>query len=285
MKRIRLRVTILTSWLVFIFIIDRILSPIAISSASVALVFVVVFTTLLMPRTPVVLRWVMMVLPLVALFSIKLWTGTLSGDLALSLSVVETFIIVITTVLSSWVSAGLGEFENSVMQAGLGENENNRDLSGSGLGVIYREVRRARNHQRPLALISIGVEEKSIDLAVEKMVKEIQLSMVKQYKLQRLSKILNEQLEDCAIVVRDTNRFLAVLPETKPEELPIVLERLRLNAHSQVNVELKIGAATLPNDSFTFEGLLDKATQAMEDSNQPLPYVILDQQPVERRIN
>lgn len=285
MKRIRIRVTILASWLVLVFITDRLLSPIALSNASIALVFVMVFTTLIMPRKPAALFWILMALPIIALFLIKVSNNTLSGDLGVFLTLFESFLIVITTFLSSWVSAGLNEFESSVAQISLSENGNHRDTAASGLGIIYREVRRARNHQRPLALISIGVEEKSINLAVEKMVEEIQLSMVKQYKLQRLAKMLNEQLEDCAIVVRDTNRFLAVLPETKPDELAIVLERIRYNAHSQVNIDLRIGTASLPDDSYTFEGLLEKATQGMEAGQEAEPHVVLDQKPADQHIS
>ena len=146
-------------------------------------------------------------------------------------------------------------------------------------------MRRARNHHRPLALISISVEEKTIEPVVERMVKEIQLSMIRQYKLQGLSKLLCQELEDCAVIVRDTDRFLAVLPETMPEELPFVLERLRKKASDQVSVGLKIGVATLPNDSNTFEGLVDRATLAMENDLEAQPHVALEHYPVKRRIN
>jgi GGDEF domain-containing protein len=286
MKRIRIRVIVLASWLVFIFYINRLLEPVAISSAAIALVFLMATATLLMPRKPVMLVWVIMLLPIFALFFIKVWTGQLLADLGVMLAVIETFMIVFTTILASWVSAGLSEVEASVAQVALGgPQEKTHELAQTGLGVIYREVRRARNHHRPLALISIGVEEKSIDMAVEKMVQEIQLSMVRQYKLQRLSALLCDQLEDCAIVARDADRFLAVLPETAPDELPFVMERLRQKAFSQISLELKIGAATLPEDSYTFEGLLDKATLEMEAEKEPRPFVVLDQQPVERNIN
>lgn len=283
MKRIRVRVVILACWLIFIFFINRLLEPISISNATVSFVIVMVGTTLAMPRKPAALVWVITIVPIIALFLIELWSGHLLSDLGIYLTILEVFIVVIATVLASWVSGALSEFESSVAQISLGKTQD--ETSRLGLGSIYREVRRARNHQRPLALISIGVEEKSYDLAVNKMVQEIQLSMVKQYKLQGLSKMLCEQLEDCAVIVRDSDRFLAVLPETMPEELPFVLERLRQKAFEQVNLELKVGVASLPHDGYTFEGLVDKATEAMENSNVPQSFVVLDQQSVERHIN
>jgi len=284
MKWIRIRVMILAVWLVFFFVFDRLLSPISISNAAIALIFVSVVTTLGMPRKPVVPLWGIVALPIVALFVIKLLTGRLSGDLGSSLAIIEAFMIILTTILARWVNLSLGEFENSMAQNILGQSEKITDTTFSGQGSVYREVRRARNHQRPLALVSIGVEEKSLEPVVEKMVREIQLSMMKQYKLQGLSKMLCEELEDCAVIVRETDRFLAVLPETKPEELPFVLDRLRQKASAQIGVELKIGVATLPNDSFTFEGLVERATLAMQNDLEPESYVVMDQQPVERRI-
>jgi GGDEF domain-containing protein len=258
------------------------LEPISISNATVSFVMVMVGMTLAMPRKPAALVWIVTIVPIIAIFLIELWTGHLSSDLGIYLTILEVFIVVISTVLASWVSGALSEFESSVAQISLGKSQD--EASRLGLGSIYREVRRARNHHRPLALISIGVE-KSYDLAVDKMVQEIQLSMVKQYKLQGLSKMLCEQLEDCAVIVRDSDRFLAVLPETMPEELPFVLERLRQKAFEQVNLDLKVGVASLPHDGYTFEGLVDKATEAMENSNVPQSYVVLDQQSVERHIN
>lgn len=282
MKLMRLKVTFLASWLVLIFVINRLIEPMAISNAAIAFVFVIVFATPLMPHKPAGLWWVITILPIAALLLIKIDAGMLSGVLGVYLALIDTVIVAVTIFLASWINTSLIEFESSVAQLTLGENHRLSEKDSSGMSVIYREVRRARNHQRPLALISIGIEEQSIDVAVKKMVEEIQLTLVKQFKLQQLSKILSEQLEDCAIVVKENDRFLAVLPETEPDELPIVLDRLRVNAHNVVNVDLKIGAATLPNDSYTFDGLLDKATQSMMNNQEVQAYVVLDKQPIEQ---
>jgi hypothetical protein len=275
----------LAIWLVVFYLLDRLLDPISFSDASILLVFGMAIVTLVMRRKPFVSFWGLAIPPVIALIVIKLWNGELALEYGLPLTIVEVCTIMLTTILASWVSTALREFEDTVAQITLGPQENSSELTLSGLGSVYREVRRARNHQRPLALVSIGIEKNSIELAVDRIVQEIQLSMMKQYKLHGISKMLCRQLEDCAVIARENDRFLAVLPETMPEEIPVVLERLRHKAYDQFGIVLKIGAATLPDDSYTFEGLVDRATQLMEKDNEPQSFVVLDQYPVERRVS
>ncbi|HSQ17128.1 MAG TPA: hypothetical protein VLM83_05470 [Anaerolineales bacterium] len=284
MIRIRIRVTVLAAWLVFLYILGRLLDSILISNITIGFVFVIVVTEVLIPRMPRNLIWVIMVVTITALLVTMVWTRNLTGDLAIFRMFTEVGAIVVTAMLSVWVSRGLDEFENAVAYITLGQREMKLESPLSGQGLIYREVRRARNHQQPLALISIGIDEKSIEPATEKLVQEIQRSMMKRYKLQVLSKMLSDELEDCAVIVQDTDHYLAVLPDTKTDEIPVVVERLRQKACGQVGVELKIGVATLPQDSYTFEGLVERAIQEMVRDREPQSCVVMEKFPMEHRI-
>ena len=285
MKSIRLRVIALVTWLVFFSIISRMQAPIVISNITIGLVFVMAAAVLIIPRSPKVPFWAIVLLPIIALLVTRFWSGGLSGDQALFLASIEILAVAVTTALSLWASSALSEFESAVATITLGQVEKRLESAISGQALIYREVRRARNHQRPLAIVSIGVDEKSIDPAAERMVQEVQRSMVKQYKLRGLSKMLCDELEDCAVIVQDADHYLAVLPETMPEELAIVVERLRQKACNQVGVEIKIGAASLPHDNITFEGLLERATQEMENDGVPQPCAVMEQSQLEQRPN
>ena len=158
------------------------------------------------------------------------------------------------------------DFENAVADITLSHREKVIETTTEGQGILYREVRRARNHQRPLAVMAISIDENSIKDALDRIVKEAQDSIIRQFTLANVSKTLCEKLEDCDIVVQTNNHFLVLLPETKPDDLPGLIDRLRKQVVDQVGVELKIGTASLPQDGFTFEGLLDKATLEMEAS-------------------
>ena len=285
MKRLRIRVVILACWLVFFYFISWLLDPIAFNPITIGLIFATLVMALIIPNLPRVSLWVMMLIPITALLVTKYWQNALSGNLAILLTIVEIFAIAMTMILARWVSIATYEFENTVADITLGPREKKLESTPLDQGMIYREVRRARNHQRPLALISVGVDEKAINPAKERMVQEIQQSMMKQYKLRVLSKILCADLEDCAIIVQDADRFLVVLPETVSEDVPIVIKRLRQKAIDQVGVDIKIGVATLPGDSYTYEGLVERASRDMESDRGTQPYLIMSEHPIDSRIN
>jgi hypothetical protein len=284
MKKIRFRVIILILWFFSLYMFDRLLDPFALSNLAMILMIAAAIFTILLPRLSGVPRWVVIFVPIFLLFGIKFMRGELYGDMNLFLTFLEVLAITTTTLLVRWVSLPLMEFEKVITQITLGQPERATEPILSGHETIYREVRRARNHQRPLALISVGIDEKSIVVYGEENAQEIQFFMIKQLKLRGLSRILCSELEDCAIIVKENNHFLAVLPETLPEETLVVMERMRHKASVELGVEIKLGMATLPKDSYTFEGLVDKANQEMRTGPEPVPYVVLDQHPAEQPV-
>jgi hypothetical protein len=51
----------------------------------------------------------------------------------------------------------------------------------------------------------------------------------------------------------------------------------------EVGVNIKIGTASLPQDSFTFEGLLDKATLEMQESLDDQLFIDAEQLFIKRK--
>ncbi|MDH4187387.1 MAG: hypothetical protein OEV08_10340, partial [Nitrospira sp.] len=134
----------------------------------------------------------------------------------------------------------------------------------TGQGEMYREVRRARHHQRPLTLMAIGVEERSIRVALDRMVQEVQQAMMKQYVLSGVARTLCDELEDYSIIAQRNDHFLALLPEVTPGKSRDLIERLRRAVSEQVGVALQIGIASFPEDAVTFESLVEKAVEEMD---------------------
>lgn len=284
MKRLRIRVIVLASWLIIFYLIGGLLDPVALNPITIGLLLVLVIVALVIPNVPKMTLLAIMLVPITALLVTKFWISTLLGELTIYMTIIEVSALAVTIILARWVGLALNDFEKEVGKITLGQRGKKLRAAVLEQGLIYREVRRARNHQRPLALIAVSVDKNSINPSDEKMVQEIQRTMLEQYKLRVLSNMLCAELEDCAVIVQDTDYYLAVLPETLPDESKVLVARLRQKAFEEIGIELKVGVATLPHDSYTYEGLVEMATREMKKDREAQPYLILEEQPLENRL-
>ena len=275
MKRIRLRVVILACWLIIFYNIEQLIEPIQISRLTYTFVLAMVVITLIAPRITRIPLWMAILVPIPFLLVLNALIAEPVGGPSLPLLITELCAIALTIALSHWVGMAIGEFEDAVAHITIGHHDRMPEPASTGNGSIYREVRRARNHQRPLALLAVGIEEKSIQSRLDKMVQEAQLTMMKQYALSQVSKTLCDGLEDCDLVVQSNEHFLVVLPETKSDDLPGLIDRLRQQVTGDVGVELIIGSASVPEDGYTLEGLIDKATGDMREDLESEPFLKL----------
>lgn len=268
MKTIRIRKIILESWLVFVCILGAQLNSITFGIQMVVVVFAILLAAVVLPQTSKIpLLFVLIFLITMFLIS-QFLLRDLTGLQAIILTIVDVFAIGITAMLSRWVNLALIDHEQTSTKNLSGESSNISESVISGLGLIYREVRRARNHQRPLALLSISVDKNSIVFPMNGSENNIKQPKKMKDIFQDLSKMLINQLEDCTIIVHNTDHFLAALPETTPGDLAFIVKRLRQKACEQLSIEIKIGAATLPEDECTFEGLFERVTQLMIKDRQ-----------------
>jgi len=272
MKYLRNRIILLACWLILFFGIEQI-SSIDISMVAYILVLAMVVIILITPRLAKVPFWAVLAVPGIALLIFKAISGEFAKGIIIPLTVLEEVGVIVTFLLAYWVNNAMYDFEDAVEKITIGRHDKLIDSEALGQGFVYREVRRARNHQRSLALLAVAVDEKSLKPNFNRMVQDVQHAMMKQFMLAEVSKMLCDQLDDCSIIIQDKDHFLIAIPEAKPEELSFIKDRLRKKAADNIGVNLMIGAATLPKDDLTFEGLVDKATEEMEASPtlQPLP--------------
>ena len=269
MKRMRFLVAILVIWLFLFYNIERLSEPINITKVAYTLVPIMAVLIILVPRLRKVPLWVLLVGPIPIVLVLRAWVGYSVQDAAIPLTVTEICVIVLTTILARRVSNGMSEFEDAIARITIGQVGKLPEPFSTGQGEMYREVRRARHHQRPLALIAIGVEEESIQVALDRMVQEVQQAMMKQYVLSGVAKTLCDELEDYNIIAQRDDYFLALLPEVTSEQLADLIERLRKTVSGQVGVTLQIGTASFPEDAVTFESLVEKAVGEMDAEPEP----------------
>jgi len=275
MKRIRLPVSLLIAWLFVFYNIERlslegVANPVDISQVAyllvpVAAIFITVFP---LPRVPLALLGAIFV---ALYFPLQLLFGLWFGDPVLFLReapgvVLETGALVLTCLLARWVSLGVTEFEMAVINITLGQVGERRSRQGE----MYREVRRARAHHRPLTLLAIKPDQQTFNVAIDRMVQEAQEAMIRQYVQASISKTLTDELDDYNLIAKGKEHFLVLLPEVSPEKLPELEQRLRRIVAERVGVSVQIGAASLSRDITTFEGLMQKALESFApDAPQP----------------
>jgi hypothetical protein len=270
-RRTRFLTAVLISWLVFFYNIERLSEPINITSTAYTFVSVVVIASLTLPwlrRIPV---WALPVMAILIFLPIKSWGESRVFGSAFPITVTELCAIVISIILTRWTGIELSEFERTVAHVTFRHVGKSPESFSDGQSEIYREVRRARNHQRPLMLLVVHIEEASIKVAVDRMVQDVQQAMMKQYVLSGVSKMLCDELEDYNTIAQSNNRFLILLPETTPEKLPALTTRLRRVVAERMGVALRIGAAALPEDALTLEGLTEKAIRVMDSELERPP--------------
>jgi GGDEF domain-containing protein len=264
MKRMRFIVAALIAWLFLFYNIERLSEPINITRVAYTFVPIMAALTILVPRLRKVPLGMLLAGPIPIFLAIKAWVGLRVWGTAIPLTVTEICAIALTTILARWVSNGLSEFEGAIARITIGQVGRLPEPFSVGQGEMYREVRRARHHQRPLMMMAIGVEEESIQVALDRMVQEAQQTMMKQYVLSGLARTLCAELEDYNIIAQRNDHFLALLPEVTSEQLIDLTGRLRKAVSEQVGVTLQIGTASFPGDAMTFESLVEKAVEKMD---------------------
>lgn len=269
MKRMRFLVAMLIIWLFLFYNIERLSEPIDIAGVAYTFVPIVAALTISLPRLRQVPLWALVVMPIPVFLVLKALTGYAVWGAAMPLTVTEVCVIAVTIILSRWVSSGVSEFENAVAHITIGQLDVQAGPFSTGQAEMYREIRRARHYQRPLALMAVGVEEESIQVALDRMVQEVQQAMMKRYVLSDIAKTLCQKLEDYNVIAQTNHHFLILLPEVSSDHLAELASRLRQAVSEQVGATLQIGTASFPDDAVTFESLVDRAVGEMNGKLKP----------------
>jgi len=273
----RFLVAILVIWLFLFYNIERLSRPINITNVAYVFVPLMAVLTILVTRLRKVPLWMLLVVSIPVFLVIKAWVKSRVWGTSLPLTVTEVCVIAVTTILAHWVSDVVSEFESAVAHITIGQADALPEPFSTGQAEMYREMKRARHHQRPLALMSIGIEEQSVQVALDRMVQEAQRAMMKRYVLSDVARRLCEELENYNIIAQRNDHFLILLPEVTSEQLIGLVGQLRQAISEQVGVALQVGTASFPDDAVTFESLVEKAVGEMNGEREIVEYVMRSQ--------
>jgi GGDEF domain-containing protein len=266
MKQSRFWLTAILLWFFFLYNIERLSAPINI--ASFVYVFTIVCAVLVVlvpPLHRLAFYWpTMFVLP--PFFILKSVLGYQIGGSNLPITVTEICAIGISIFLAEQIVRRIDELKYVVTSLTIDPMLKGSYSFENGQGQIYREIRRARNFQRPASLLAISFQKESLNVSLNRFIQEAQEGAIKEYVLARLARILIEELQDTDIVAQRNEHFVALLPETNKEDVSQIIRRLEISARDRLGVELNIGASSFPEEAITFEMLLERAETEMKRS-------------------
>jgi hypothetical protein len=272
MRRLHYLVTPLVAWFFLLYNIERLIEPINLAS------FVYVYTALCaillvsLPRFKQLSTLWLIALLLGVYLILKNQLGYEIAGQYLPITITEMSAIAITVFMSDFIGRRLEQLQETLTNLAVAELSDEVKPFGTGQGQIYREVRRARRYQRPLALLAISVTDESFKVSqdhfaravpLHRFLGEVQREIMKKYIATRLGNLLVEVLEDSAVVTQRDSHFVTLLPETAREDITNVLKKLESAAEEKLGLKLKIGVSTFPDRAVTFETMLEQAEAEM----------------------
>lgn len=273
----------LSFWLVFFFNIERILFQANINiirSNTYIFVAAVALITLLLPR----LRGVSFAFLLIiscALFLLDWyydpsWEKNVSSSFehlnaTTLLTIIQVNAIILTGLLTRQITYKLSEFEDIISNIIFNHIGKPPSPFPDEQSTMYREIKRARRYERPLAVMAMKIDEESVQVALPQMVQEVQKAMMKEYTLAGLARLLNDNLQGFDIIALWNDYFIIVLPETTADAIPSISQRLEKTIKEKLSIPVHIGAATFPDKAMTFERLVELAkTNADQQAETPI---------------
>ncbi len=263
MKKFRFLIFLLIIWLIVFFNVKYFFNLFENNTAAYIIVLVISVFIILIPVTIKIPGWLVVFVPTVIFMLLNIGKGGFESITAISLTLSESISIMATLLLAYWVNLSLHKISESNLENCKSAKENISTQEVNGLGYIYREVRRSRNHNNPLAILAIEIDDRNQNPISYKIRNLTKIAKKKEKNLAEIGNILINELEDIAIIVQGDDHFLIALPETRPEDVPFITDRIQKHVLKQLNLRLLFGSATLPRDGYTFEGLIEKATMEM----------------------
>lgn len=278
MRQLRYLTIALCGWFFLLYNIERLIAPIDI--ASFVYVFAVAITALLLLSAQLcqlAMPWLFVII-LPIYFGLKWAFGLESGGDQLALTITELSALTVTTILARMISLQIEEWRKVVTSLTIGDLHDEHQPFETGQAQIYREIRRARRHQRAAALLAVTAVETSGESTTKRLqetplyrfVEEVRAETLEKYVSARLAELLVAELGDLAIVTKRNNHFVTLLPETDRERLQEITRKLQVAAKEKLGLQLKIGMSTFPDEAVTFESMLENAETEMLSTKLPV---------------
>jgi hypothetical protein len=269
MKEIRYWFVGTCIWLITFFSLERLNSDINIASFVYIYAAAWAVLIILVPRLQRINRFVLLVVAFLPYVILKQYLGYSMLGAQLSITVFEAAALGLTLLLVGGTAHRLEAIQEIIANLTIGNLKEKTTPFETGQGRLYQEIRRARYFEHPATLLSLSVTEESIEFSLDHFIVEAQGTIINQFISAHIAQLLVRQLKDCDLITQNGNHFVVLLPETNFDDAVNTIEKLKQAARKELNLELKVGVSTFPDEAVTLESLVERAQENMVSAEAP----------------
>ncbi|MEZ4713594.1 MAG: hypothetical protein R3A44_40780 [Caldilineaceae bacterium] len=302
MTQVRYLLIGLCSWFFLLYNVERLAAPANIASFVYIMTVVAAVALFFVPRLSwVAFQWLFLA-ALVPFFALKWLLGYQIWGANWPITIVEISALALTIGLAQMLGRRFDKLQTLLVNLTTDPIDEEVHSFRTGQSQIYREIRRARQFQRPASLLAISTLDAPAnpdqnpllqDSYLRRFLEEIQRETLKKHITTRLANLLVSVLGDTAVVTKRDGHFVTLLPEASREQLDEIIQKLQKAAQDNLGLNLRIGISTFPDEAVTFESMLEHAelnmvNSAAEQTVKKTPFAGLhrkNEAPVEHRSN
>ena len=145
---------------------------------------------------------------------------------------------------------------------------------------INTEITRSRRYNRPLSVLVFQLTQG--DEIPEGSIESVQKELLLHFASAKTGRIINEHARQTDLILRDhDNRFTILCPETDSKASMVLGERIYQAIAKQVDKEVNWSTASFPDESLSFDELLEKATARLSTAE---PAILFTEQELSTEI-
>jgi GGDEF domain-containing protein len=188
-----------------------------------------------------------------------LYWRTYTDPLTSFVLVLQLILVELTAGLSHFVGLHLDEVDNLLGQLSSTVYPNRMMELDQAWERINTEMTRSRRFSRPLSVLMVEMKNVQNRVPVSK-IDHLQRDLLVQFAVSKTGQIISNLARQTDLIVHESNgRFLIVCPETDLAASTILAERVRTAVEEQIDNNVVWGAAAFPDESYSFDELLEKA--------------------------
>lgn len=184
------------------------------------------------------------------------------------LFVTEIALLALVIWLAYRVADGLQEFVEAVKVVTLAGMDQSIPEVKDARDLILAEMNRVRRYDRPLSVIVATMDGRSAQTSLPRLIEEAQRVLSRRFVNARLGGIVRNELRRMDLILGDyeQGRVIAVCPEVNSQGITRLIERIQRAVQEDLDISVKVGAASFPEGALTFEDLV---LQAEEQARLP----------------